>query len=88
MTKLEFIKRRKSSSFKLGDYVYFEHMSGQTEYKTVKTDISVGIVIDLPDDYTIKYGVCPLDTPEDTFSMIFCLPRDMRRLKKSEIKSL
>lgn len=88
MSLSEFLSRRRSSAYKLGDYVYFEHVA-YFDNMGGHTAISVGVVIDLPDDYTIKYGVRPLlSTPEDTFCMINVLPRDMRKLRKDEVKNL
>ncbi len=82
MTHSEFIKRRKSSKYNIGDKVYFEHILGWNANGLPISKIDIGIVESLPDSCSVFYGVSLMNT--DSFCLIDVLPRDMRKMKKGE----
>ena len=84
MTYSEFIHRRKSSTYKVGDKVWFYNITGFTSMGA-KTEIQAGVVIYTEDDYSAFYGVRPLDTAEDTYCEVRVLKTDMRKFRKKEV---
>ena len=88
MSYSEFIDRRRSSKYSVGDYVYFERITGYSDIGLPVRTISVGTIRFVEDETTCFYGVRPLDTPEDTWCIIDVLPRDMRKLRKAEIRQI
>lgn len=82
MTYGEFRKIRRCSKYKLGDKVYFEMTTGYNEYCLPVQEITVGIIVDLPDNSTVFYGVRPIDTDEDTYCRISVRAENMRKVRK------
>lgn len=80
MSMLEFRKLRKCRNYKVGDKVWFEYVEGFTSMGAVMS-INVGIVEYLPDEYSVRYGIKPLDADEDTFCIIEVMARDMRKFR-------
>lgn len=77
MSYSEFSRRRKSSKYNIGDKVYI--------YDIATRQIMSGVVVDVPDEYSVFYGVRPMSTPKDSFCQIDVLTCDMRKIKKGEV---
>ena len=83
MTYGEFVKRRRSSTYKVGDKVWFFHVVGFTDCGA-KTAVDAGIIEYTEDNTTLFYGVRPLSTPEDTHCVVSVPKEDMRKFRKNE----
>lgn len=77
----DFVHRRKSSKYKVGDRVYMYYVAGWDGAFPIHK-IEGGIVEYTEDD--IFYGIRPISTPDDMHCIIRCIPRDMRKLRKGE----
>lgn len=73
MSYSEFLKIRKSPRYKVGDKVWF--------FDLVSGKVGSGTVEILPDEYSVFYGIRPLETPQDVWCIVNLLPGDIRKMR-------